>query len=168
MNRLSFLKRLDWFRPGRTLAALVAFTCLLLAGPGVAQDKSSEVMAAMEMWATSYGSATSPEQMLKHYHPEAVFWGTGARQPFVGAAEIAPYFAQQFENFPRRSVGFIDPVIRFYGGNTATATGLYRFDVETAAGEAISVVHRFSVAFIAAEGTWTIIHQHSSQLPQVR
>jgi uncharacterized protein (TIGR02246 family) len=134
------------------------------ASPGLAQDDVGEVQALMQEWATAYGAATSASEMLGYYDADAVFWGTGARQPFVGGAEIEPYFAQQFANFAQRKVSFIDPIIRIYG-DTATATGLYKFEVETAGGEAMTVAHRYSFAFVKQNQGWIIIHQHSSQLP---
>jgi hypothetical protein len=103
--------------------------------------------------------------MLKLYDPDSVFWGTGAKTPFVGAAAIAPYFDQQFANFPKRKVSFVEAVIRVYG-DTATATGTYRFEVHTKAGDFIDVTHRFSFALNRADAGWIIVHQHSSQMPR--
>ena len=146
------------------LAAVLALGCVP-AARAVAQDGSDAVTAKLDEWATAYSTATSPDEILSLYDPQSVFWGTGATQPFVGAEQIGPYFAQQFANFPERRVSFIDPVIRIYG-DTATATGLYRFEVTTVDGTDYDVVHRFSFALHEGEQGWTIVHQHSSQLPR--
>ncbi len=154
--------------PGvRALAVLLTLVLALAAAvPAIAQDEVAEVRAVLDKWAESYSSAdATPELMLKLYDPDSVFWGTGAKTPFVGAAEIAPYFGQQFANFPQRKVSFVEAVIRVYG-QTATATGTYRFEVHTLAGELIDVTHRFSFALNKRDSGWIIVQQHSSQMPR--
>jgi uncharacterized protein (TIGR02246 family) len=147
-------------------AALVALLLGFAALPAAAQDDAQEIRALLDTWAASYSSPTATaEGMLKLYAADAVFWGTGAQTPFVGAEQIAPYFTRQFTTFPERKVSFIDPVIRSYG-DTGTATGLYRFEVTTTAGEHIDVTHRFSFALHRGEGGWLFVQQHSSQMPQ--
>jgi uncharacterized protein (TIGR02246 family) len=137
---------------------------LAFASPSFAQAPADEINAMLHQWAAGYGSASSAADMLGYYDPDAVFWGTGGRQPFASQADIEQYFAQQFASFPTRKVSFIDPVIRVYG-QTATATGLYKFEVATALGEALAVTHRYSFAYVKTDAGWIIIHQHSSQLP---
>lgn len=153
--------------PLRSAAPGAIILWFLVAAPAIAQDATSDVLAVLERWAASYSAeAATPERMLELYDPETVFWGTGAREPFVGAEEIGRYFRQQFGNFPLRRVSFIDPIVRVYG-DTATATGLYRFDVRTASGD-VNVTHRFSFALHRTAEGWIIVHQHSSQLPPER
>jgi uncharacterized protein (TIGR02246 family) len=145
---------------------LAVALAVLAAAPVAAQDDEAAVRAILDKWAATYSSAdATAERMLELYDPDSVFWGTGAQTPFVGAAEIAPYFAQQFANFPERRVSFVQAVIRVYG-QTATATGLYRFEVHTTAGQFIDVTHRFSFAFNKRDTGWIIVHQHSSQMPR--
>ena len=147
---------------------------LVLVGAASAQDAADPergdaelaVLQALDRWSSTYGSATTAAEMLALYAPDAVFWGTGAREPFVGADEIGPYFTRQFENFPERSVAFVDPVVHIYGaGDVATVTGLYRFEVIDRAGSALEALYRFSFALLQMDEEWQIIHQHSSQLP---
>lgn len=151
---------------GRALALLFALVLALTGtSPARAQDDAADVRAVLDRWAASYSSPdATPERMLELYDPDSVFWGTGAHTPFVGAAEIAPYFGQQFRNFPERKVSFVEAVIRVYG-QTATATGLYRFEVHTLDGQLIDVTHRFSFALNKRDGGWIIVQQHSSQMP---
>ena len=147
-------------------AMIVLALSLASASHAIAQDDTQQVRAVLDEWARSYSSAqATPELMLRLYDPDSVFWGTGSKTPFVGAEQIGPYFGQQFTNFPERKVSFIDPVIRIYG-DTATATGLYRFEVHTLAGELIDVTHRFSFALTRRDDGWVFVHQHSSQMPR--
>jgi uncharacterized protein (TIGR02246 family) len=167
---MTFAPNVTMWRPGtarRALALLLSLVfALFAAAPAVAQDDEAAVRAVLDKWAASYSSPdATPERMLELYDPDSVFWGTGAKTPFVGAAEIAPYFGQQFANFPERKVSFVESVIRIYG-ETATATGLYRFEVHTTAGDFIDVTHRFSFALNKADTGWIIVHQHSSQMPR--
>lgn len=127
-----------------------------------------DVAATMERWAEAYATATGPEEMLAFYSDDAVFWGTGGREPFVGEAVIGEYFASQFGNFPtRQPITFVDPVIRIYGdGAFATNTGIYVFRVTTAAGQAVEQALRYSFAYVKEDDEWVIVHQHSSRLPE--
>lgn len=152
---------------GRAMAALAALVMLLAgAAAAPAQDDAAAVRAVLDRWAATYSSPdATPERMLELYDPDSVFWGTGAQTPFVGAAEIAPYFGQQFTNFPQRKVSFVEAVIRVYG-DTATATGLYRFEVRTVGGDLVDVTHRYSFALTRRDGGWIIVQQHSSQMPR--
>src|SRR5436305_699646 len=141
--------------------AIVAFNGPVFAAP------EDEISAAMDRWATTYASATNPSAMVALYAKDAVFWGTGSRQPFVGSDSFAPYFATQIDNFPMRSkVIFHDPVIRIYGGgNFATSTGTYEFNVKTKDGQAVWNLLRFSFAYVKNGDQWLIVQQHSSQIP---
>jgi uncharacterized protein (TIGR02246 family) len=139
--------------------------CALSAAPASAQE--DEIRAAMARWSEVYATATDASEMLALYHPDATFWGTGARTPMVGAAEFAPYFQNQFDNLADRAHAFLDPVIRFYGddGNVATAIGLYRFNVTPSNGVPVEVTYRFTFDYVRTEEGWLVIQQHSSQIP---
>lgn len=145
-------------------AAILVGALLTFATPAMGQDGEDGVAAVLEAWAQTYGSASSSEEMLTLYDSEAVFWGTGGREPFVGAEQIAPYFDQQFSNFTQRRVSFLDPIIRIYD-DAAAVTGRYRFEVQTPDGQALDVTHRFSFTLVSEEGEWVIVQQHSSQMP---
>ena len=150
----------------RSLLASMALTVAAFSGPVFAAPED-EISAAMERWAATYGAATNASAMVALYAKDAVFWGTGSRQPFVGSDSFAPYFATQIDNYPVRSkVIFHDPVIRVYGGgNFATSTGTYEFNVKTKDGQAVRQVLRFSFAYLKAGDQWLIVQQHSSQMP---
>jgi uncharacterized protein (TIGR02246 family) len=150
----------------RSLLAAIALTVAAFSGPVLAAPED-EVSAAMERWAGTYGTATNASAMVALYAKDAVFWGTGSRQPFVGSDSFAPYFATQIDNFPVRSkVLFHDPVIRIYGGgNFATSTGTYEFNVKTKDGQAVRQVLRYSFAYLKTGDQWLIVQQHSSQMP---
>ena len=145
----------------------MALTTLLATGGPVFAAPEDEISAAMERWAATYATATTASAMVAFYAKDAVFWGTGSRQPFVGSDSFAPYFAAQIDSYPTRSkVVFHDPVIRIYGaGNFATSTGTYEFNVKTKAGQAVSQLLRFSFAYVKAGDQWLIVQQHSSQMP---
>jgi uncharacterized protein (TIGR02246 family) len=146
---------------GSMALAMAAFSAPVFAAP------EDEISAAMERWAATYASATNASAMVALYAKDAVFWGTGSRQPFVGSDSFAPYFATQIDAYPVRSkVIFHDPLIRIYGGgNFATSTGTYEFNVKTKAGQAVSQILRFSFAYVKTGDQWLIVQQHSSQIP---
>ncbi len=152
-------------------ARLVSVACLLTAFLAVsivpvAAAPQDEVLAAMDKWAETYASATGPEPMLALYTPDAVFWGTNAREPFVGPAAFAPYFKLQFDNYTNRKVVFHNPQIRVYGdGMFATSTGTYEFNVTLPNGQPVRVENRYSFALVKVGGRWLIAQHHSSAMP---
>jgi ketosteroid isomerase-like protein len=148
----------------RTLLLLV-LPLLLAAGPARAQA-DAEVTAVLDRWAATYGSAVAGAEMLPLYHPVAVFFGTAFREPFVGRDAFAPYFQQQFDNFPTRLLTFEDMVIVMVTPDVATASGLYRFDVATATGQRAQALYRVTFAFVRTDEGFQIIQHHSSMLPQ--
>jgi len=156
-------------QPLRIISAAIAMllATLLSTLSARAQDEGA-ILAALERWSEVYATAVDAAEMQALYHPDAVFFGTGGQLPMVGADTFGPYFQNQFDNFTDRAHAFVDPVIRFYGdGNTATATGLYRFTVTPVAGGApIEVLYRYTFAYVLVDGVWLIIQHHSSQLPQ--
>jgi uncharacterized protein (TIGR02246 family) len=145
---------------------LLAISAAISSTPSSATP-ADEVLAAMDRWAETYASATSPEPMLALYTPDAVFWGTSARAPFVGPAAFAPYFKLQFDNYTDRKVTFVHPEIRIYGdGAFATSTGTYQFDVTLPGGQRAEVENRYSFALVKVDGNWLIAQHHSSAMPQ--
>jgi len=138
---------------------------LFLAMPATAQTEA-DVAAVLDRWSATYGAASSGGEMLPLYHPSAVFFGTSFPEPFVGRDAFAPYFQQQFDNFPTRSVTFIDPIVVLVTPDVGTATGLYRFDVATATGQRAQALYRFTFAMIRTDEGWQIVQHHSSALPQ--
>jgi uncharacterized protein (TIGR02246 family) len=149
----------------RKTLLLLVLPALLLAAPARAQTEA-DLAAVLDRWASTYGTATSGAEMLPLYHPDAVFFGTTFAEPFVGRDSFAPYFQQQFDNYPTRTLTFIDPVIVLVTPDVGTATGLYRFDVATATGQRAQALYRFSFAMIRTDEGWQIIQHHSSALPQ--
>ena len=154
------------FRLGWVLVLLVA--ALGWSETARAQSPAEgEITALMQRWSETYGSGT-PDDMMALYAPDAVFWGTGGREPMTDPAAIRAYFATQFTNFPTRlPVELHNPVIRVYGEDqSATNTGTYTFRVTTAQGQLIQQTHRYSFAYAKIDGAWLIVHQHSSAIPQ--
>jgi uncharacterized protein (TIGR02246 family) len=146
------------------LSVIAAFFAILTAAAVAAPE--DEVLAAMDKWAETYATATGPEPMLALYTPDAVFWGTSAREPFVGPQAFAPYFKLQFDNYTDRKVVFHNPQIRIYGdGMFATSTGTYEFNVTLANKQQAQVENRYSFALVKVNGQWLIAQHHSSALP---
>lgn len=147
-------------------AVVLAMPWLTWSGPAGAQDAEAEITALMERWSNTYATGT-PAEMLALYTPDAVFWGTGRREPMADPATIGDYFAIQFNNFPTRlPVELHDPIVRIYGdGEFATNTGTYTFRVTTVQGQLIEQTHRYSFAYAKIDGGWRITHQHSSAIP---
>lgn len=144
-------------------AAIIVFVSAV---PSRAQSEG-EILAVLEAWSEIYANSTDATEMQALYHPDAVFFGTGGAEPMLGAEAFGPYFQNQFDNFSDRAHAYIDPVIRFYGGGqTATATGLYRFNVTPInGGNPIEVTYRYTLSLVSTDEGWLIIQHHSSQLP---
>lgn len=151
---------------GALIALVLPLLLLVAAGQPARAQADADIVAVMDRWSATYATAANGAEMLPLYHPDAVFFGTAFREPFVGRDSFVPYFQQQFDNFPTRMVTFVDPVIRFPTPDVATATGLYRFEVQTAAGQRVEALYRFTFALVRTEEGWQIIQHHSSQLPQ--
>ncbi len=156
--------------PVRVLSSwAIALLVASLGWAGTAQAQASaeaEITAVMERWSNTYATGT-PAEMLALYTEDAVFWGTGRREPMADRAEIEAYFASQFNNFSARlPVELHDPIIRVYGdGEFATNTGTYTFRVTTLQGQQVVQTHRYSFAYARIDGEWRIAHQHSSAIP---
>lgn len=152
-------------RRGIETLLATAIVVFVLAVPSRAQPES-EILAVLEAWSEIYANSSDARQMQALYHSDAVFFGTGGLEPMLGLDAFGPYFQNQFDNFSDRDHAYIDPVIRFYGGQTATATGLYRFNVTpNNGGNPIEVTYRYTLSFVSTEEGWLIIQHHSSQLP---
>lgn len=149
----------------RKTLLLFVLPVLLLAAPARAQTEA-DITAVLDRWSATYGAATNGTEMLPLYHPQAVFFGTAFAEPFVGRDSFVPYFQRQFDSYPTRSVTFENPVIVLVTPDVATATGLYRFDVATAAGQRAQALYRFTFALVLTADGWQIIQHHSSALPQ--
>ena len=155
-----------WNRARKTGRAMMLAGLLATLTNAAHAAPEDDVLAAMNEWAATYGSAADATPMVALYAPDAVFWGTGGRQPFFGPQEFAPYFAAQFGNFTDRSVVFHDPQVRIYGeGAFATSTGTYEFAVTLPDGERLQVEHRYSFALVSVDGRWLIAQHHSSAMP---
>lgn len=149
----------------RHAAILVAVLVAALSAVSARAQTEGDILAVMDRWAATYGTATNGAEMLPLYHPDAAFFGTAFQVPFVGRDSFVPYFQTQFDNYTARSVTFVDPVIRILSDSVATSTGLYRFQLTTA-GQRVSVVYRYTFALLRTEEGWQIIQHHSSQRPQ--
>ena len=145
-------------------AAIVVALFVVAAAPARAQE--AEIRAVLDRWSATYGTASNAAEMLPLYHPDAVFWGTTLAQPFVTQDEFGPYFQLQFDNYVRREVVFIDPIIRIVTPDVATATGYARFRVTTTTGQQVEAMIRFTFALVPTADGWKIIQQHSSPQPQ--
>ena len=84
--------------------------------------------------------------------------------PTVCRLRQLPLSRETGDNYPVRSkVIFHDPVIRIDGGgNCATSSGTYEFNVETKGGRAVNQVLWFSFAYVKNGDQWLIVQQHSS------
>ncbi len=150
-----------------SFATVVVLACLGWVGAARAQSPAeAEITALMARWSDTYATGT-PADMLALYTADAVFWGTGRREPMADQAEIEAYFASQFNNFSARlPVELHDPIVRIYGdGEFATNTGTYTFRVTTLQGQPVEQTHRYSFAYARFDGEWRIAHQHSSAIP---
>ncbi len=103
----------------------------------------------MARWAATYASATNASAMVALDAKDAVFWD-GIPPTVRRLRQLRSLFHSPVHQLSGRSkVVFCDPLIRIYGGgNFATSTATYEFNVKTPSGQAVSQILRFSFAFL--------------------
>ena len=121
-----------------------------------------EIEAASDAWRAAYDSR-NPKKILSRYTPDAVFWGTTAKEVASTPAGLTHYFKNSAAR-PHARVIIGEQHVRIYG-DVATSAGQYTF-TGMRDGKKVSYPARFSFVFRKLDGQWLIAQHHSSQLPE--
>lgn len=137
---------------------------------GASSDKRSdlyEVEEQFQLWNEALQTG-DPERVVDLYAPESVLVPTMSNVVRYDRAGKVDYFKSFLEHKP---VGIItEHAAQFLDEqhSSAASSGLYTFNITTAAGKQEQLQARFTFVYTRREGRpgWEIVQHHSSKLPQ--
>jgi uncharacterized protein (TIGR02246 family) len=147
-----------------SIALLVVFagTPVATACVGSSSRVKEDIAAATVRWAEALGR-NDPDEVVRLYAADAVFWGTISPTVRTDRAALRDYSVTAFETLPRLKVTFGEQFIRVYGG-TAINTGSYTFSY-VRDGQTRTLPARYSLTFVKQDRQWMIVDHHSSAMP---
>ena len=148
---------------------VTGFACIAVAIPlwsvGVFAQ-SPDAAAVLNAWAEAYASQDGARSAAL-YSDDASVWGTASRSPTVGRAGITEYFGRPREGVVSSSVTFDERETKPLGDGTVLAYGRYTFRQKRTDGTETALPARFSMVLAKAQdGSWRIVHHHSSPMPR--
>ncbi len=150
------------------LISMLAVSLLALAAlcqVARAQTAADEVRARLRQWVELH-NAHDANGVAQLYDQNARLFSTlGTDKPLDGREAIRAYFAQSFAMRPLIvTLGENDAVQMF--PDVAVETGFYHFDPAGEHDAEERILARYTFVFARKDGAWTIVHQHSSRVPQ--
>jgi uncharacterized protein (TIGR02246 family) len=135
----------------------------------VAKDTKNCVLSSQEIasFFTQWNNAIqteNPDTVTALYAEDAVLLPTISNTPRTNHTEMRAYFVDFLKKKPRATIdrSFIKP-----GCNWATDTGIYSFNLTDEKSKKVTKVQaRYSFVYEKIKGKWTIIHHHSSLMPE--
>ena len=147
--------------------SMLALLMLVLAGLCQAAwaEPVDEVRARLKQW-IEFHNAHDANSLAQLYDQNARLFSTaGTDKPLDGKEAIRAYFAQIFKMEPSSvAIDHNDAVQLF--SEVAIETGFYHLDSRDSRGSEQRTMARYTFVFVKKEGSWTIVHQHSSRVPQ--
>lgn len=145
----------------RLLITIVACAYPLLAAAGPKEDAE----AVLQKFIATFNAATSLDEIVGLFAPDAQFWGTNSPEMEVGPDAIRKYFA---ESFSRRSTApatasVVSSTTMVASDNLVLISGRWQV-----AGGANVSQNRFSAIVANRGGRWLITQFHSSRRPQAK
>jgi uncharacterized protein (TIGR02246 family) len=125
-----------------------------------------EVHARFEQWISIF-NANNADQLSQLYDQNARLFSTGGNEkPIDGRDSIRAYFAPVF-NRGSSSVAFDhDDAVKVFS-DIGIETGYYHFDLIGADDKPVTLVSRYTFVFAKKDGSWMIVHHHSSRVPNL-
>ncbi|MCF3650105.1 SgcJ/EcaC family oxidoreductase [Synoicihabitans lomoniglobus] len=140
------------------------FIAILLTPPFArAETTVADIEAVTASWAAAYNTR-DPDNVVRLYAPDAVFWGTVSPTLRDTPEEVRDYFKGMPER-PLARVEIGDHRVQIFG-DIATNTGFYTFSNTDENGMKSSLASRFSFTYHQRDGHWFIVMHHSSRVPQ--
>jgi len=142
------------------LISLVAFGLPAFAAP------EDEVHARFLDWIAAFNS-NDAGRLSQVYDQNARLFATGgSEKPVDGRDAVRAYFTPGFSR-GRNSVTFDhDDAVKVIG-DIGIETGYYHFNVIGADGKPATNIARYTFIFGKKDGTWMILHHHSSRVPNL-
>jgi uncharacterized protein (TIGR02246 family) len=147
---------------------LIATAPILLFAIGLCQTTwagpEDEVHARFEEWIKTYNT-NDADRLSQLYDQNARLLATGgSEKPIDGRDAIRAYFAPNFKRGPQSIVFDHDDTTNVFS-DVGIETGYYHFNVNDAEGKSVSLPSRYTFIFAKKNGTWVIVHHHSSRVP---
>ena len=144
-----------------------ALACALLASCGVMSMRDGpgsvnvrqQVLDRTAAWAQAFDSH-NPTAVAAFYAPDAVLWGTNAKEIANTREQITGYFSQ---SNPQTRVEFGPQNIHVYPG-FVTNSGYYTFE-STQNGKPVTLPARYTMVMRWVDQQWMIVEHHSSRVP---
>ena len=108
-------------------------------------------------------SSLDPAQVVQRYWPDAVLLPTLSNTPRNSPAMINDYFVHFLAKRPR---GRIDTRTIYGGCNVAMDVGTYSFSLMDDKGVTTEAAARYTFIYQYRDGSWKILHHHSSGMPE--
>jgi uncharacterized protein (TIGR02246 family) len=124
-----------------------------------------EVHARFEQWIATF-NAHDADRLSQLYDRDARLLSTGGNEkPLDGRETIRVYFTP-FLNRGDTVVFDHDDAVKVFS-NTGLETGYYHFNIHDADGKVDVWVSRYTFVFEKKDGSWMIVHHHSSKVPNL-
>jgi uncharacterized protein (TIGR02246 family) len=147
-------------------ALLLAGSCM---GPAADAGPADDVHNRFEQWIAAFNS-NDADRIASLYDKDARLLSTGGNEkPLDGRDAIRSYFAAAFGR-GANSVAFDhDDAVKMLddAANTAIETGYYHFVLPGPGGQPDTWISRYTFVFEKKDGVWSILHHHSSKVPNM-
>ena len=145
----------------RRAALIVALLAAPSASPAAPAD---EATAAVERWAAAF-NAGDVERVVATYAADASVHGTTAPDLAVGSDALRAYFAPPMRARVQVKMGG-DAAAVVLSPAQVVAAGHYEFSGTRPDGQAFALPARYTFVLALRDGTWRIVHHHSSPRPR--
>lgn len=141
-------------------AAIVLLPLPVAAGP------QEDAQAVFDKFLGDFSSG-DPDRVASNFAPEALFWGTNARDLITTHEGVRQYFADAFKRLPGAKatpVGRVSAAV--VAENVLAVSGVWQNE-RTINGKVIVTQARNSVTLVKRDGRWMIISFANSPRPAV-
>ena len=148
------------------LVAAVVISLFALGFETAFAAPEDEVHARFLEWIATFNS-NDAGRLSQLYDQNARLFATGgSEKPVEGRDAVRAYFTPGFSR-GRNSVTFDhDDAVKVFG-DIGIETGYYHFNVIGADGKPATNIARYTFIFQKKDGTWMIVHHHSSRVPNL-
>lgn len=141
------------------------FTLVLLSAAHAAWAGPAEEVAQLGAPRLKAFHEGNVEAYVAAFADNAVFQSSLTPFRIEGKEAIRNFFAEAFQNYPRRRVTIRQPSARVFGDDLVIQNGYSVLQLTAANGETHTYNTRSSVVWRKTEGRWQIVDQHISRLP---
>jgi uncharacterized protein (TIGR02246 family) len=143
------------------MLALVSAVLALNAWAGPAEEVSQ--IAGPRLKALQEGNADS---YTADFADNAVFYSSFSPFRIEGKEAIRAFFADLFQQYPKRRTFIRQPLVRVYGDNLVVQNGYAVLNWVDEEEDAETYNIRYSAVWVKIGGRWQIVDQHFARLPE--